>query len=127
MRYMEHADTSHSFIGTSTLGIPALMRLLRRRRGPAIPVTTEAVLSNKGCCEPDIYFLIEDSLKLSWTTKQRDACVNQGCHQSANLHSNFLREEMATFMEDKFWVVLPYELVRELAELMLPAAVKGGA
>ena len=32
---------------------------------------------------------------------------------------------MATFMEDKFWMVLPYELVRELVELMLwPAAVK---
>ena len=28
-------------------------------------------------------------------------------------------------MEDKFWMVLPYELIRELAELMLwPAAVK---
>ena len=56
MRYMEHADTSHSFLGT--LGIPALMRLLRRRKGPATPVTAEAALSNKGCCEPDIIYLI---------------------------------------------------------------------
>ena len=55
----------------------------------------------------------------AWTPEQRDACVERGCHHSANKHSAFLREEMATFMEDKFWMVLPYELVRELVELML--------
>ena len=38
----------------------------------------------------------------AWTPEQRDACVERGCHQSANKHSAFLREEMATFMEDKF-------------------------
>ena len=61
----------------------------------------------------------------AWTPKQRDACVERGCHHSANKHSAFLREEMATFMEDKFWMVLPYQLVCELVKLMLwPAAVK---
>ena len=60
-----------------------------------------------------------------WTVEQRDTCVERGCHHSANQHSDFLREEMATFMESKFWMVLPYELIRELAELMLwPAVVK---
>ena len=33
---------------------------------------------------------------------------------------------MADNIENKFWIVLPYELVKALIELMLtPAAVKG--
>ncbi len=43
-----------------------------------------------------------------WTVEQRDSCVARGCHRSANQHSEFLREEMATFMENRFWMVLPY-------------------
>jgi hypothetical protein len=32
---------------------------------------------------------------------------------------------MAEFVESKFWVVLPYEIIRHLQELMMsPAAVK---
>ena len=32
---------------------------------------------------------------------------------------------MADFIESKFWMVLPYELIRELVELMIwPAVVK---
>ena len=60
-----------------------------------------------------------------WTREQKDECLRRGCHPSATLHSTFLREEMAEFIENKFWAVLPYELVRDLQELMLsPAAVK---
>ena len=61
-----------------------------------------------------------------WTLEQKDACVERGCHPSATQHAAFLREEMADNIENKFWIVLPYELVKALIELMLtPAAVKG--
>ena len=44
---------------------------------------------------------------------------------SALEHADFLREEFAKFIERKFWVVLPYELVRDLPQLQLSlAAVK---
>ena len=46
-----------------------------------------------------------------WTVEQKDECVRRGCHPSASLHASFLREEMAEFIENKFWAVLPYELV----------------
>ena len=62
---------------------------------------------------------------LPWTDKQKDDCINRGCHPSATLHADFLREEMADSIESKFWMVLPYELVKHLEELMIwPAAVK---
>ena len=54
-----------------------------------------------------------------WTLEQKDSCVECGCHQSANEHSGFLREELADFIEDKFWLVLPYELIKELTQLLL--------
>ena len=61
----------------------------------------------------------------TWTSEQRDECVRRGCHHSANEHSDFLREEMAEFIENKFWMVLPYDQVRDLPNLQLsPAAVK---
>ena len=48
-----------------------------------------------------------------------------GCHQSANEHSDFLREEIAKFIENRFWTVFPCDMVRHLEELMLsPAALK---
>jgi hypothetical protein len=60
-----------------------------------------------------------------WTNKQKDQCIHRGCHQSAKDHANFLREEMAEFIENKSWVVLPYEIVRDLEEIMFSqAAVK---
>jgi hypothetical protein len=60
-----------------------------------------------------------------WTDDQKDLCIRRGCHQSATQHSAFLRDEMAEFIESKFWVVLPYTQVRHLQQLMLtPAAVK---
>ena len=38
-----------------------------------------------------------------WTREQKDECLRRGCHPSATLHSTFLREEMAEFIENKFW------------------------
>ena len=61
----------------------------------------------------------------AWTREQKDQRIHQGCHYSANEHASFIREEMAEFIENKFWMVLPYSLVADLPELILsPAAIK---
>ena len=66
-----------------------------------------------------------DTSSPPWTLEQKDHCVERGCHPSANLHAEFLREEMADFIDKKFWAVLPYDLVRDLPSLKLsPAAIK---
>lgn len=60
-----------------------------------------------------------------WTLEQKDECVRRGCHPSATEHGDFIREEMAEFIENRFWAVLPYELIRHLEDLMMsPTAVK---
>ena len=60
-----------------------------------------------------------------WTLEQKDECIRRGCHYSANEHAEFIRDEMAGFLEDRFWMVLPYELVRHLEQIMFsPAAIK---
>ena len=60
-----------------------------------------------------------------WTAEALDSFVERGCHRSATEHSEFLREEMAEFIENKFWTVLPYDRVKHLPALQLsPAAVK---
>ena len=66
-----------------------------------------------------------DTSSPPWTLEQKDRCVERGCHPSATLHSSFLRDEMADFIDSKFWVVLPYTLVRHHQNLMFsPTAVK---
>ncbi len=61
----------------------------------------------------------------AWTTEQKDECIRRGCHASANEHANFIREEMAEFIERHYWAVLPYVLVQHLEELQLwPLAAK---
>jgi len=60
-----------------------------------------------------------------WTAKELDSYVERGCHRSATEHSEFLREEMSEFIENKFWTVLPYDKVKHIPALQLsPAAVK---
>jgi hypothetical protein len=60
-----------------------------------------------------------------WSLDQKDACIRRGCHKSAKDHAAFLRKEMAEFVEIKYWVILPYKIIRHLQELMMsPAAVK---
>jgi hypothetical protein len=60
-----------------------------------------------------------------WSTETKQACVERGCHRSAVEHATFLREEMAEFIDNRFWVVLPYRAVAHLPNLQLsPAAVK---
>ena len=60
-----------------------------------------------------------------WTDELKDTRFERGCHKSANDHADFLREEFSEFIESKFWVLLPYRLVRHFENLQLsPAAVK---
>ena len=60
-----------------------------------------------------------------WTKEQKDHCIQRGCHQSAKEHAEFLREEMAEFIESKFWVVLPSNLIQDEEDIMFsPSAVK---
>ena len=46
-----------------------------------------------------------------WSADAIDACALRGPHPSANLFKEFLRDEMADFIEAGFWVVLPLEQV----------------
>ena len=60
-----------------------------------------------------------------WSLEQKDEAVARGCHPSATAHAEFVRDEMASFIENNFWLVLPYDLVRDLLLLRLtPLAVK---
>ena len=60
-----------------------------------------------------------------WPSALKEERFNRGCHQSANEHREFLRDELATFMDNRFWMVLLYDLVRDLEQLQLsPAGVK---
>ena len=84
----------HDFRGRSylsptveTIDHPAT-QLLRRWRDKRVPASTT---------------------NPAWTLDQKDHCVQRGCHISATLHPDFLRQEMAKFIESKFWVVLPYK------------------
>ncbi len=60
-----------------------------------------------------------------WSSALKNERFERGCHKSANDHAEFLREELAEFIENKFWAVLPHALVKDLPNLQLtPAAVK---
>jgi hypothetical protein len=41
-----------------------------------------------------------------WDTATIERCTERGPHPSANLHRDFLRKEMADFIDAGFWVVL---------------------
>ena len=61
-----------------------------------------------------------------WTLDTIDQCAQRGPHPSANLHRDFLRTEMANFIDAGFWVVLPLEQVCGLGKdfRLSPVAVK---
>jgi hypothetical protein len=61
-----------------------------------------------------------------WTSETINQCAHRGPHPSANLHWEFLRTEMADFIDASFWVVLPLEQVRNLGKdfRLSPVAVK---
>jgi hypothetical protein len=60
-----------------------------------------------------------------WPLARREAAMRKGCHLSAQMEKEFVRHEMAEFMENGYWTVLPYEQIKHLASLQLsPSAVK---
>ena len=53
-----------------------------------------------------------------WTSDTINQCAQRGPHPSANLHHDFLRTEMADFINVGFWVMLPLEQVCSLGKDM---------
>jgi hypothetical protein len=45
--------------------------------------------------------------------------MQRGSHQSAKANTDFLRNEMANMIEQKFWTVVPFSLVKHLPNLKL--------
>ena len=51
-----------------------------------------------------------------WRPEMIDHCTKWGPHPLANLHWDFLWDEMLDFIDAGFWVVLPLEQVQELGK-----------
>ena len=86
-----------------------------RHRSPSSP-TTPALERRRCACQDHVRTV----------DTQTTGCLRQmRVPFSATQHSEFMRDELATFVEDRFWVVLPYDTVRHFEHLMLwPVAVK---
>ena len=61
-----------------------------------------------------------------WSAEHIQSCVDHGPHPSATLHSDFLHNKYADFIEAGFWVVLPLAQVQALNKdlCILPMAIK---
>jgi uncharacterized NAD(P)/FAD-binding protein YdhS len=59
-------------------------------------------------CKQGVRIPLDDP---TWSTDTIDTCAMRRPHPSANLFKEFLRDEMADFIEAGFWVVLPLEQV----------------
>jgi hypothetical protein len=49
-----------------------------------------------------------------WSKEKLIATAERGPHKSAQEHAPFVREEMADFIQQGFWVVLPLDEVINL-------------
>ena len=54
-----------------------------------------------------------------WTAEMRQARLNRGPHKSALEYSEFLAAEFLDFCRKGYWMLLPYELVKDRPELRL--------
>ena len=54
-----------------------------------------------------------------WTPDDKTAAITRGSHPSARLHLEFLRNELADMIDQKFWIALPYETIKHLDTLCL--------
>jgi hypothetical protein len=54
-----------------------------------------------------------------WSQQRKDHAITRGSHPSTHAHADFLREEMADMVQQKFWIVLPYHLVQHIPSLRL--------
>ena len=61
-----------------------------------------------------------------WMPEVINHSTERGPHPSANLHWDFLQDEMADFINAGFWVVLPLEQVQGLGKdfCLSPIVVK---
>ena len=54
-----------------------------------------------------------------WTHPRISEALKRGSHPSAKQYLHFLETEMADMVDKRYWVVLPYELVKDLPHLRL--------
>ena len=54
-----------------------------------------------------------------WTQAKLDAARTRGSHKSATEHLEFLQEEIISFMQKGQWILLPYDLIKDLPNLRL--------
>jgi hypothetical protein len=54
-----------------------------------------------------------------WTQAKLHAAKTRGSHKSATKHLAFLQEEIISFMQKGQWILLPYELIKDLPNLRL--------
>jgi len=54
-----------------------------------------------------------------WTLEQNDAAIQRGNHPSAHAFTEFLREEMGDMRRKGMFIVLLYELLRDLPQLRI--------
>ena len=54
-----------------------------------------------------------------WSVAERHAAITRGPHKSAYEHIEFLRDEMASMVAKGQWVVVPYELIKDIPGLCL--------
>jgi hypothetical protein len=54
-----------------------------------------------------------------WSTELRKEQLDRGSHKSCDEHFCFLREEMMEFALSGFWTLLPFRLVKDMANLCI--------
>ena len=54
-----------------------------------------------------------------WSRDLLDERFNRGAHTSVTEHAEFLGEEFSDFMKKGFWLLLPYDQVKDLPGLRL--------
>jgi hypothetical protein len=55
-----------------------------------------------------------------WTARQKQRAFKRGLHISAaHYYQHFLHEDMADYIDKRFWVVLPYHSVKDFPHLKL--------
>jgi hypothetical protein len=53
------------------------------------------------------------------TTEHQHEKLARNSHPSAAAHLDFVRDELGDFVDKRFWVVLPYDEVKDLPRLHL--------
>jgi hypothetical protein len=107
-RRLAKAASWSDFI-TSEQGRSDLQEQLRDLPHPAAPLLSR--LSKRG-----VPVVLTDE---PWTTARRKRAMARGSHPSTRDHLAFLRDEFATMIDQKFWVILPYSAVEQLPSLRI--------